>query len=72
MGGYPLVVRKEANVTSETLEKRGFATTNIVSMAEILKNKKHDDIYDAFLEGNRTMERMVTKEPNKMEFDWNE
>jgi len=41
VGGYPPIIRvDDAKINEKTLETRGFATTNIVSISKIMDSKK--------------------------------
>lgn len=49
LGGYPPIVRSEDSTISErTLESRGFETTKIVNIADIMQSKKKEDLYTVF------------------------
>ena len=49
IGGFPALIREEDAVISEkTLESRGFATTNIVDIANIMQERKKQNLYTAF------------------------
>lgn len=49
MGGFPSIIRlKNEKVTKQTLESRGFGTTNIVSINNIMENKKKENLFIAF------------------------
>jgi hypothetical protein len=49
LGGYPPLYRKDDKKASEkTLESRGFVSTNIVSISNIMSSKKKEDLFNAF------------------------
>jgi hypothetical protein len=49
MGGFPPIIRDtDAKISKKTLESRGFATTNIVSITNIMEKKKKKDSFIAF------------------------
>lgn len=49
MGGFPSIIRvKDSDINKKTLESRGFSTTNIVSISNIMDSKKKDDLFMAF------------------------
>lgn len=49
MGGFPPIIPEENdNKPEKTLESRGFSTTNIVSIANIMDSKKKEDLFAAF------------------------
>lgn len=47
-GGFPPLIRLQENVEEKTLETRGFATTNIVNIANIMDTKKKEELFFAF------------------------
>ncbi len=48
-GGYPPIIRiDESKISGKTLESRGFATTNIVSINNIMDSKKKENLFIAF------------------------
>lgn len=48
LGGFPPIVRVDDKVVEKTLESRGFATTNIVSISNIMDSKKKENLFIAF------------------------
>lgn len=40
MGGFPSIIRADEDISEKTLESRGFATTNIVSISNIMDSKE--------------------------------
>ena len=49
IGGFPPIMRKDASALSEkSLEARGFETTSIVNISDIMINKKKENLYIAF------------------------
>jgi len=49
MGGYPpIIITDESKINEKTLESRGFATTNIVSINNIMDSKKKENLFIAF------------------------
>lgn len=49
IGGFPSIVRiGDKNISEKTLESRGFATTNIVSISNIIDAKKKENLFTAF------------------------
>ena len=45
IAGFPPIIREDdANISEKTLESRGFATTNIVKIADIMKSKKIENL----------------------------
>lgn len=49
LGGFPPIVREDdAKISEKTLESRGFATTNIVSISNIMDSKKKENLFMAF------------------------
>lgn len=49
IGGFPSLIKKEnAKISEKTLESRGFATTNIVSINNIMDSKKKENLFIAF------------------------
>ena len=49
IGGFPSIVRvDDAKISEKTLESRGFATTNIVSINNIMDSKKKENLFMAF------------------------
>jgi hypothetical protein len=40
IGGFPPIIKIEPKIEQKTLESRGFQTKNIVSIGDIMKNKK--------------------------------
>jgi hypothetical protein len=49
VGGFPPIIREDqAKIPEKTLESRGFATTNIVSINKIMDSKKKENIFIAF------------------------
>jgi len=49
IGGFPPIVRtEESDINKKTLESRGFATTNIVSISNIMDTKKKENLFTAF------------------------
>lgn len=49
VGGFPSIVRiDDTNITGKTLETRGFATTNIASINDIMNLKKKENLFIAF------------------------
>ncbi|AGF85238.1 hypothetical protein QJ854_gp544 [Moumouvirus goulette] len=70
MGGFPPIIRnKKNNIDDNILETRGFTTTNIVSIGDIINNKKKQDLYFAFGSDEEqgydpTVMNMIYTEPN--------
>ena len=68
--GFPGIIREDdIDVSKETLESRGFATTNIVNISNIMESKKKENLFVAFgseeEEGAEFLvERMFTDHPN--------
>ena len=49
IGGFPPIVRvEEGKISEKTLESRGFSTTNIVSINNIMDLKKKENLFVAF------------------------
>lgn len=48
MGGFPSIVRSDEKVAEKTLESRGFAASNIVSIGNIMESKKKENLFLAF------------------------
>jgi hypothetical protein len=49
IGGFPPIVRTDdTKINGKTLESRGFATTNIVSISNIMDSKKKENLFMAF------------------------
>ncbi len=49
VGGFPPIVRvDDVKIKDKTLESRGFATTNIVSINNIMDSKKKENLFVAF------------------------
>lgn len=48
MGGFPSIIRKDDMISEKTLETRGFGTTNIVSINNIMNSKKKENLFSAF------------------------
>lgn len=49
IGGFPPIIRADdTEIREKTLESRGFATTNIVSISNIMDNKKKENLFIAF------------------------
>ena len=49
VAGFPPLIREDDTpVAEKTLESRGFATTNIVKIADIMKTKQKENLYTAF------------------------
>ncbi|XWV24870.1 n trans domain containing protein [Tupanvirus deep ocean] len=49
VGGFPPIIRvDDARISEKTLESRGFATTNIVSISNIMDSKKKENLFIAF------------------------
>jgi len=49
LGGFPPLYRQEDKKVSEkTLESRGFVSTNIVSISNIMSSKKKENLFNAF------------------------
>lgn len=44
-GFPPIVKKKEKKISTETLESRGFSTTNIIDIADILEKKKNRESF---------------------------
>uniref|UniRef100_A0A6G6ACT3 Uncharacterized protein n=1 Tax=Borely moumouvirus TaxID=2712067 RepID=A0A6G6ACT3_9VIRU len=70
MGGFPPIIKNnKENINDNILDTRGFATTNIVSIGDIINNKKKQDLYFAFGSDeeqglNPTIMNMIYTEPN--------
>ena len=49
IGGFPPIVRiDDTKIAGKTLESRGFATTNIVSINNIMDSKRKENLFIAF------------------------
>lgn len=48
MGGFPSIARIDEKITDKTLESRGFAVPNIVSINNIMESKKKENLFLAF------------------------
>jgi hypothetical protein len=49
IGGYPPIIKKVNTVENDVdLEKRGFQTTNFLSISKILENNRKTTFSDAF------------------------
>lgn len=48
VGGFPPIVKKQKKIDQKTLESRGFASTNIVSINNIMNSKKKENLFTAF------------------------
>ena len=49
LGGFPPLYRKDdKKPTEKTLESRGFVSTNIVSISNIMSSKKKENLFNAF------------------------
>jgi hypothetical protein len=49
IGGFPPVIRvDDSKIKEKTMESRGFATTNIVSISNIMDSKKKENLFVAF------------------------
>lgn len=49
IGGFPPLIRvDDVKISEKTLESRGFATTNIVSINKIMDSKKKENLFVAF------------------------
>lgn len=48
MGGFPSIIRADDDISEKTLESRGFTTTNIVSISNIMDSKKKENLFMAF------------------------
>ena len=49
IGGFPSIIRiDESDIDEKTLETRGFVTTNIVSISNIMDSKKKENLFMAF------------------------
>ena len=60
VGGFPSFVLEENNISEKTLESRGFAATNIVSINNIMDSKKKENLFLAFgSEDEDTMGRII-------------
>ena len=60
MGGFPPIIRKNyAKISGTTLESRGFGTTNIVGIGEIINSKKKGDLYLAFGSDDDNFSRVI-------------
>ena len=48
-GGFPSIIRiEDDNISRKTLESRGFTTTNIVNISNIMESKKKENLFLAF------------------------
>jgi hypothetical protein len=70
MGGFPPIIRiDDAKVSEKTLESRGFGTTNIVSISNIMDSKKKENLFIAFgsedEDGARMIDNMLDEEPHE-------
>ena len=71
IGGFPpIIIIDEENIKEKTLESRGFATTNIVSIGNIMQSEKKKDLFLAFgseeEDGyNFLIEEMLDKKPHE-------
>jgi len=48
LGGFPPLIRVEDIKPTKTSETRGFGTTNIVSISNIMDSKKKENLFIAF------------------------
>ncbi len=48
IGGFPPIIIVNKNIEDKTLESRGFSTTNIVSINNIMDLKKKENLFIAF------------------------
>lgn len=49
IGGFPSIIRiDDSNISEKTLESRGFSTSNIVSISNIMDVKKKENLFMAF------------------------
>ena len=49
LGGFPPIIRvDDAKIGEKTLEARGFTTTNIVNISNIMDTKKKENLFIAF------------------------
>jgi hypothetical protein len=49
IGGFPPIIKiDDSGISEKTLESRGFATTNIVSINNIMDSKKKENLFIAF------------------------
>lgn len=48
IGGFPSIIRSDVKVNEKTLESRGFAASNIVSIGNIMESKKKENLFLAF------------------------
>jgi len=72
IGGFPSIIREEdAKISNKSLESRGFATTNIVSINNIMESKKKENLFIAFGSEEEDggvdyeMENLFTMRPRK-------
>lgn len=75
LGGFPPIIRlgNQKKPDDKTLESRGFASSNIVSIGNIMKAKKEQDLFIAFgsteEEGTEFMiDNFYNSTPNNYEF----
>ena len=69
LGGFPPIVRVDDVTSEKTLESRGFATTNIVNVSNIMDTKKKENLFIAFGTEDEdgidfAIEAMFDTEPN--------
>lgn len=49
MGGFPPIVRiTDTKIPENVLDTRGFTSSNIVSINQIMKSKRKEDLFSAF------------------------
>lgn len=71
IGGFPPIIRTDdIKIGEKTLESRGFATTNIVSINNIMDSKKKENLFIAFGSDeengtNFAIESMFTDRPHE-------
>ena len=70
-GGFPSLIREDdIPITEQTLESRGFGTTNIVNISNIMENKKKENLFIAFGSEEEDgaqflVEKLFTDHPNE-------
>ncbi len=48
IGGFPPIILNNPKIKNDVLESRGFTSTNIVSINNIMNSKKKEDLFIAF------------------------
>ena len=73
VGGFPSIILNDDIINEKTLESRGFAATNIVSINNIMDSKKRENFFLAFgSDEDDTMHRVVDNMFTDNPFDYND